>query len=84
MATAAGANITTIAGFPEHIFLENLAVRADGSILVSALNREHTVVRRRPRRPAAARAGLGAYLRRGVPKRAAHVQHTFPTPGRPR
>ena len=84
MATAAGANITTIAGFPEHIFLENLAVRADGSILVSALNREHTVVRRRPRRPAAARAGLAVYLRRGVPKRAAHVRHTFPTPGRPR
>jgi hypothetical protein len=41
MATAAGAKITTIAGFPEHIFLETLAVRADGSILVSALNREH-------------------------------------------
>ena len=84
MATAAGANITTIAGFPEHIFLENPAVRADGSILVSALNREHTVVRRRPRRPAAARAGLAVYLRRGVPKRAAHVRHTFPTPGRSR
>jgi hypothetical protein len=38
MATAALANITTIASFPEHFFLENLAVRADGSILVTVLN----------------------------------------------
>jgi hypothetical protein len=37
MATA-GTNITTIASFPEHFFLENLAVRADGSILVTVLN----------------------------------------------
>jgi sugar lactone lactonase YvrE len=38
MATAARTNITTIASFPEHFFLENLAVRADGSILVTVLN----------------------------------------------
>jgi hypothetical protein len=38
MATTAPANITTIARFPEHFFLENLAVRADGSILVTVLN----------------------------------------------
>src|SRR5258708_33890610 len=40
MATTAPANITTIARFPEHFFLENLAVRADGSILVTVLNRK--------------------------------------------
>ena len=38
MAPAARANLTTIASFPKHFFLENLAVRADGSILVSVLN----------------------------------------------
>jgi hypothetical protein len=38
MTTAALANITTIASFPEHFFPENLAVRADGSILVTVLN----------------------------------------------
>jgi hypothetical protein len=38
MATTAPANITTIVRFPEHYFLENLAVRADGSILVTVLN----------------------------------------------
>jgi hypothetical protein len=38
MAPAARANLTTIASFPEHFFLENLAVRADGSILVTVLN----------------------------------------------
>ena len=32
------AKLTTIAEFPIHYFLENLAVRADGSILVSELN----------------------------------------------
>ncbi|HWD82810.1 MAG TPA: hypothetical protein VG497_28110 [Kribbella sp.] len=31
--------LTTVATFPEHYFLENLAVRADGSMLVTALNR---------------------------------------------
>jgi hypothetical protein len=40
MATPAPANITTVASFPEHFFLENLAVRADGSILVTVLNRK--------------------------------------------
>lgn len=30
--------MTTVATFPEHFFLENLAVQADGSILVTALN----------------------------------------------
>jgi hypothetical protein len=38
MATTALARLSTIATFPEHFFLENLAVRADGSILVTALN----------------------------------------------
>jgi sugar lactone lactonase YvrE len=38
MAPAARANLTTIATFPKHFFLENLAVRADGSILVTVLN----------------------------------------------
>ena len=38
MSTPARANITTIASFPEHFFPENLAVRADGSILVTVLN----------------------------------------------
>jgi sugar lactone lactonase YvrE len=32
------AKLTTIAYFPEQFFLENLAVRADGSILVTVLN----------------------------------------------
>jgi sugar lactone lactonase YvrE len=35
---ATPAKMTTIASFPENFFLENLAVRADGSILVSVLN----------------------------------------------
>lgn len=34
MATSALATVTTVATFPKHIMLENLAVRADGSILV--------------------------------------------------
>lgn len=34
------AKLTTIATFPEHFFLENLAVRADGSILVTVLNQK--------------------------------------------
>ena len=38
MATAALADISPIASFPPHFFLENLAVRADGSILVTVLN----------------------------------------------
>jgi hypothetical protein len=38
MAPAARANLTTIASFPKHFFLENLAVRGDGSILVTVLN----------------------------------------------
>jgi hypothetical protein len=38
MATAARADISPIASFPRHFFLENLAVRADGSILVTVLN----------------------------------------------
>jgi DNA-binding transcriptional MerR regulator len=36
-----------------------------------------------PRRPAAGRSGIGAYLRRGVPKRPAMFGDTFPTPGWP-
>ena len=35
---ATHAKLTTIAYFPEHFFLENLAVRADGSILVTVPN----------------------------------------------
>jgi len=35
---ASPAKLTSIASFPENYFLENLAVRADGSILVTALN----------------------------------------------
>ena len=35
---ATRAKLTTIAYFPEQFFLENLAVRADGSILVTVLN----------------------------------------------
>ncbi|MDT5167944.1 MAG: hypothetical protein QOD02_1263, partial [Mycobacterium sp.] len=38
MTTAAPAGIGAIASFPPHFFLENLAVRADGSILVTVLN----------------------------------------------
>jgi hypothetical protein len=33
------AKLTTIATLPEHYFLENIAVRSDGSMLVTALNR---------------------------------------------
>jgi hypothetical protein len=40
MATAALAGISPIASFPPHFFLENLAVRADGSILVTVLNQK--------------------------------------------
>jgi sugar lactone lactonase YvrE len=32
------ATLTTVATFPEHFFLENLAERSDGSILITALN----------------------------------------------
>ena len=38
MTTATPAGIGPIASFPPHFFLENLAVRADGSILVTVLN----------------------------------------------
>ena len=34
----APAEVTVVAEFPQHYFLENLAVRADGSILVTAMN----------------------------------------------
>lgn len=36
MTTASLAKLTTVANFPEHHMLENLAVRADGSVLVVA------------------------------------------------
>jgi hypothetical protein len=39
MTTATLAKITTIANFPKRFMLENLAVRADGSVLVTAVNR---------------------------------------------
>ena len=32
------ARLTTVAEFPENYFLENLAVRADNSVLVTAMN----------------------------------------------
>lgn len=35
-----GARLTTVAEFPQHYFLENLAVRADNSILVTAMNQK--------------------------------------------
>ncbi len=38
--TASLAKLTTIACFPKHYFLENLAVRSDGSILVTAMNKK--------------------------------------------
>lgn len=34
------AELTVVAEFPEHYFLENLVVRADGSILVTAMNKK--------------------------------------------
>ena len=34
------ARLTVVAEFPEHYFLENLAVRADGSVLVTAMNKK--------------------------------------------
>jgi hypothetical protein len=34
------AQLTVVAEFPNHYFLENLAVRSDGSILVTALNKK--------------------------------------------
>jgi hypothetical protein len=38
MTASTHTKMTTVATFPEHFFLENLAVRADGSILVTVLN----------------------------------------------
>jgi hypothetical protein len=40
MNNAARARIVTVAEFPEQFFLENIAVRRDGSILVTVLNRK--------------------------------------------
>lgn len=40
MIDIAQAEMTVVAEFPEHYFLENLAVRLDGSILVTVLNRK--------------------------------------------
>ena len=37
---AARATLTTVATFPEQFFLENIAVRGDGSMLVTVLNRK--------------------------------------------
>ena len=37
---ATGVKLTTVATFPEQFFVENLAVRRDGSILVTVLNRQ--------------------------------------------
>jgi hypothetical protein len=34
------AQLTTVAQFPAGYFLENVAVRADGSVLVTALNKK--------------------------------------------
>src|SRR6516162_7101562 len=38
MIDQAKAKLTTVASFPENYFLENLAVRADNSVLITALN----------------------------------------------
>lgn len=40
MPRSAQARLTVVAEFPQHYFLENLAVRADGSILVTAQNKK--------------------------------------------
>ena len=40
MPSISQATLTVVAEFPEHFFLENLAVRADGSILVTVMNRK--------------------------------------------
>ena len=40
MPTTTQAKLTIVAEFPEHYFLENLAVRGDGSILVTAMNKK--------------------------------------------
>ena len=37
---AVGAKLVTVAQFPEKFFLENIAVRCDGSVLVTVLNRK--------------------------------------------
>ncbi len=39
MPSVAQAELTVVAEFPEHFFLENMAVRADGSLLVTVQNR---------------------------------------------
>ena len=40
MPSASQAKLTVVAEFPEHFFLENLAVRADGSMLITVTNRK--------------------------------------------
>ena len=40
MPTAPQAKLTVVAEFPEHFFLENIAVRADGSMLITVQNRK--------------------------------------------
>jgi hypothetical protein len=40
MTTDLRAKLVTVAEFPEQFFLENIAVRGDGSILVTVLNRK--------------------------------------------
>jgi hypothetical protein len=37
----AGAKVTAVASFPPYYFLENMAVRHDGSILVTVLNQKY-------------------------------------------
>jgi len=44
MTDQAKAKLFTVASFPENYFLENLAVRADNSVLITALNHKQTVV----------------------------------------
>jgi hypothetical protein len=39
MPSAPQAKLTIVAEFPEHFFLENMAVRTDGSMLITVLNR---------------------------------------------
>ena len=40
MPRVARAKLTVVAEFPEHFFLENMVVRADGSMLITVLNRK--------------------------------------------
>ena len=88
MATAALADISPIASFSPHFFLENLAVRADGSILVTVPNRKQLSYVRRSRWRPARHPDTGAYLRWLCDghrrNRARHLLRQHGRPGHPR